>query len=212
MTPDARSVSHHLPHVLAQFDVDAGGRLVEKQDLRFVRQRLGDHQAALHAAGQRRDFVVLLVPQRQVLQHFLDIGRKGRLAEQAAAERHRRPHRRKHIGRKLLRHEPDQRAGDAVIGDDVVPVHQDAAARRIDDAADDADQRRLAGAVGAEQRENLAVADFQVDVLERLKAGGVGLVQMRDGNGGGHDGRERRLTPKAAPLWTCPRTGRSCRS
>ncbi len=54
MTPEARSVAHHVPHVLAQLDVDAGGRLVEKQDLRLVRQRLGDHHAALHAAGQRR--------------------------------------------------------------------------------------------------------------------------------------------------------------
>ena len=30
-------VAHHLPHVLAQFDVDAGGRLVEEQHLRLVR-------------------------------------------------------------------------------------------------------------------------------------------------------------------------------
>ena len=29
-----------------QLDVDAGGRLVEKQDLRLVRQRLGDQQGA----------------------------------------------------------------------------------------------------------------------------------------------------------------------
>ena len=47
--------SHQLPHVAAQLNVDAGGRLVEEQDLRFVRQRLGDHHAPLHAAGQRDD-------------------------------------------------------------------------------------------------------------------------------------------------------------
>jgi hypothetical protein len=39
-----------------------------------------------------------------------------------------------------------------------------------DDAADDADQRGLAGAVGAEQSENLALLDLQVDTLERLQA------------------------------------------
>ena len=47
--------AHDLPHVLAQLDVDAGGRLVEEQDLRLVRQRLGDQHAALHAARQRHD-------------------------------------------------------------------------------------------------------------------------------------------------------------
>ena len=73
MTPVSRSVAHHLPHVPAQLDVDAGGRLVEEQDLRLVRQRLGDHHPALHAAGQRHDLGVLLVPQRQVVQHLLDM-------------------------------------------------------------------------------------------------------------------------------------------
>src|SRR5208282_6610118 len=88
--------------------------------------------------------------------------------------------------RQLLRHQTDQRASGAIVRDDVMAGHRDAAAGRIDDAADDADQRRLAGPVRTEQRENLAVAYLQVDVLERLEAGGVGFVKMRDGNGGGH--------------------------
>src|SRR5208337_5027979 len=86
----------------------------------------------------------------------------------------------------FLRHKPDQRAGGAVFADDVMAGDQHAAARRLDDAADDADQRRLAGAVRAEQRENLAAANLKADVLERLKAGSVNFVKMRDGNGGGH--------------------------
>ena len=67
--------AHHLPHVLAQLDVDAGGRLVEEQDLRLVRQRLGDQHPALHAAGQRHDLAVLAVPQGQVLEHLRDVVR-----------------------------------------------------------------------------------------------------------------------------------------
>jgi len=51
-----------------------------------------------------------------------------------------------------------------------VTVHPDAALARIDDAADDADQRRLPCAVGTEQREDLSAADVQVDVLERQEA------------------------------------------
>ena len=42
--------ANDLPHVLAQFDVDAGSRLVEEEDLGFVREGLGDQDAALHAA------------------------------------------------------------------------------------------------------------------------------------------------------------------
>ena len=34
--------AHQLPHVASQLDIDAGGRLVEEQDLRLMRQRLGD--------------------------------------------------------------------------------------------------------------------------------------------------------------------------
>jgi hypothetical protein len=40
---------------------------------------------------------------------------------------------------------------------------------RRDDAADDVDQRGLAGAIGTEQREDLAAADLEADVLEGLK-------------------------------------------
>ena len=39
----------------------------------------------------------------------------------------------------------------------------------IDDAADDADEGGLAGAVRAEQAENLALRDVEVDVLQRRK-------------------------------------------
>ena len=60
------------------------------------------------------------------------------------------------VGVQFLRHQADQRARGAIVGDDVVAVDRDGARGRIDDAADDADQRGLAGAVRAEQREDLA--------------------------------------------------------
>ena len=79
---------------------------------------------------------------------------------------------------------PILRARGAVVADDVVAVHRHRAARRIDDAADDVDQRGLAGAVRPEQGEDLAVRDVEIDVLERLEARRVGLRQVRDGDGG----------------------------
>ena len=75
-----------VPHVLPQFDVYTCRRFVEKQDLRFVRQRLGDEHTTLHAAGQSRTYRVFLVPERKRLQHFLQVFRVGTLAEQTTTE------------------------------------------------------------------------------------------------------------------------------
>ena len=98
---------NHVPHVLAQFHVYAGGRLVQEQYCRFVREGLGNGNAALHAARQGHDDVVFLVPQRQGAQDFLDIVRIGRLAEQAAAERHRRKYAFESLAGELLWNQPD---------------------------------------------------------------------------------------------------------
>jgi len=76
----------HLPHVAPQLDVDAGGRLVEEQDLRLVRERLGDHHPPLHPSGERHDLAVSLVPEGELAEHLLDVGRVLGLAEETPAE------------------------------------------------------------------------------------------------------------------------------
>ena len=108
---DARvaQAPHQRPHVAAQLDVDAGGRLVEEEDLGLVRERLGDEDAALHPARQRHDLVVALLPQRQLAQHLLQVRGIRRAAEEPAAEAHRRPHGLEHVGVQLLGHEADLR-------------------------------------------------------------------------------------------------------
>jgi len=47
-----------------------------------------------------------------------------------------------------------------------VPVNEHLATARVDDAADDIDQRGLAGAVRAEQPEDLTLVDLEINVLE----------------------------------------------
>jgi hypothetical protein len=86
-----------------------------------------------------------------------------------AAEADGRPHRLEQVGRKLLRHEADQLAGGAVVAGVVVAGDRHGAGGRNHQPADDVDQRRLAGAVGAEERQDFALADVEVDALERLK-------------------------------------------
>ena len=187
VTPEARKERHDLPHVLAQFDVDTGRRLVEEQDARLVRQRFGDQEPALHAAGERPDFIALLVPQRQIAQHLGNEIGIVTLAEEPAAEGHRPPHGLESIGRQLLRHEADQRARVAIVLDDVVPIDGDFALRGIDDPAYDVDQRRLAGAVRPQQGEDFTIVYVEIDVLESAKAGGIGFRDVRDGNDRLHD-------------------------
>ena len=40
------------PELLAQFDINPGGRLIQHEDRGGVHQRLGDEQTTLHAARQ----------------------------------------------------------------------------------------------------------------------------------------------------------------
>ena len=88
-----------------------------------------------------------------------------------------------------LRSRADRRAEDARL-----------AAGRVDQRGKDADQRRLAGAVRAEQGEEIAGLDGQRDALEGFDAVRVGLAQLDDverwglghGVGAGNAVRSRR--------------------
>ncbi len=144
-------------------------------------QGLGDQHAPLHAARQVDDLLVALVEQREVGKHFLDLRVVARLAEQAARERDRSPHRLEGVDMHLLRHQPDQAARGAVVAHDVVPADRDAAAAGVDNAAHDGDQRRLAGAVRPQKSEDFALHDVEVDALQRVEAVLVGLRQRSDG-------------------------------
>ena len=82
------------------------------------------------------------------------------------------------IGVQFLRHQADQGPRGAIRCDDVVAIDRYAALARIGDAADDADQRGLAGAVRSQQRKNLAALDVKIDIVQRLEAGAIGLRQI----------------------------------
>src|SRR5262249_61750615 len=72
-------------NVGARFDIEADGRLVEKQEARLVQQRAGDLDAPQLAAGQVAHLVVGAVAQRDPLQYFS--GPPARLARPAAMYR-----------------------------------------------------------------------------------------------------------------------------
>ena len=68
-----------------------------------------------------------------------------------------------------------------------MPSKQDSAARRLLDAVDGADQRALAGAVGADDGHDLAGGDLERDVGQRLGVA-VEEVEVLDFQEGGTHG------------------------
>src|SRR6186997_3395326 len=109
------------------------------------------------------------------------MGRIRRLAEQATAETDRTPDALERVGMQFLRNQADFRSRRAIVADDVMAVGDDGPFARRDDAADDVDQRRLARAIGTEQREDFATPDLQIDMLEGDGTTRVGLADPGDG-------------------------------
>jgi hypothetical protein len=80
----------------------------------------------------------------------------------------------------VLRRQPDRLARLLVVVDRVVAEDADRPRGRLSQAGRAVDQRRLAGAVGPEQAEELARVDVERDALQRLDASGVALDEVGD--------------------------------
>ena len=72
-----------------------------------------------------------------------------------------------------------RRRGEVALG----AVEHDAARGRLQAAGDDLDQRRLAGAVVAEQGHHLAAADVEADAAQRFDGAEIldDVVELKDG-------------------------------
>ncbi len=137
-----------------------GECFVDHQDVRIDMDRHGEREPDVHAARIDLDRLVDEVADvgecRDRIEARFDLGpgqsQHGAVEEHvfAAAE----------LGVETCA-ELEQR-GDA-------SAHIDHAARRRENAADDLQQGRLAGAVAADQADRLAVADIQIDVVQRME-------------------------------------------
>ena len=65
---------------------------------------------------------------------------------------------------------PASRERARVPAGDRLAADEDLAAGRLDHAGEDLDQRRLAGAVVADQADDLAAVDMKIDAAERIDA------------------------------------------
>ncbi len=176
---------------------DQGGEaergFVQHQQARAAHQGAADRQHLLLAAGQRAAALghALLEPRKQREDALQPAGAIG-LAAVGGVGAHLQVFRNAHA-----RENPAafRRLGDAQPGDfvrrhvgDVLPVEFDLAGAGAGLAEDRHHQRRLAGAVGADQGDDLARLDLEVDALQRLDLA-VGRAQAADREQGRCGGR-----------------------
>src|ERR1022692_2804000 len=173
-------VAQEFPHRAAHLDVHAGRRFVQYQQFRFVHESARDHEAALHAARERARNRVAAVPQLQLFEiDFRALfGERSLDAVEAGLVHDDRECRFELIEIDFLRHDADARLRGFELTVDVVPEHLDETAGLVDERRHDADDGRFAGAVGAEQREEVALLDGKIDSLERLDTVLVGLGEL----------------------------------
>ncbi len=176
-------------HVLFLFEIHAGHRLVEQQQVRLHRQRPAELDALLQTIRQAAD------------RNFADGGDFKKIDDllDAAAMldllAHRRPiaqylpeksppHLQRPPGKNVVKrgHAAKQRqilegAGDAARGRRMrphafphLPFEGDAAGVRLVEAVDDVEHGGFAGAIGADNGADLAFADVERDASERADA------------------------------------------
>ena len=178
-----------VPQLPAKLDVDARGRLVEHQDRRRVDHRLGHQQPPLHAARQGARISVGLVGQMHRGEQLVGLPlAPWRIPYSPAWISSASRGREERVEQDLLRDDPDRAFGVARVLVDVEAPDGRPAAAFADQPGEDVDQRRLAGAVGAEQPEDLAARHVEADVVERQLAlaalARIGLRQRFDSDCG----------------------------
>jgi hypothetical protein len=174
--PVCLQVAHELHHLLGLGDTERRGRLVHDHELGAVNERPRDrHRLPLTAGEQRDGDANGGKVDADALEQLLGLGAATFLVDEGASRELRAEEK---VGgdvagvdqRQILVDRRDagfHRVLGAGQGQGLTVEQQLALVRRVE-TGDDLDQRGLARAVVAEQGQDLAGADLEVDVLERL--------------------------------------------
>ena len=157
------------PHVGSDLGVEAGCRLIQEQDGRVVDHRHRDVQATLHPAAVAPGDPVGGVGQAEPLEQFL-----GALLERGAAHSVELALQTQvlaagglDVDRRALRDDADAPAHAVGVGDHIEPVDERPPGIGLGQRGQDLHGGRLAGAVGAEQREHAPRCDRERQPIER---------------------------------------------
>src|SRR5208283_4301867 len=156
--------------------IEAGGRLVEKQNLRMMEQSFGELDAALHASGKSFHAIGAAVEQSDAGEDFVDSRFEFGAAQ--TVEVSLMPE--VFVGGQLgvdtlgLEDNADVAAQGSGLADGVEAGDRGAARGRDHERRKNAEESSFAAAVGAEQPEEFSRANFKGNAVER----GAVLIAM----------------------------------
>src|SRR4051794_4844501 len=169
-----------LPRAAPGGGVEAGRRLVEEDQLGVADERQREVEPAQLPAGELARLGVLLALQPDERDDLVRIAgvrvEPGEVGERLA-------HANELVDPGLLEHDPHPLAHRPRPLAGIEAEDADVAARPVPVALEDLDRRRLPRAVRAQQPEDLAALDAEVDAADGLDAL-VGLAQIADFDGG----------------------------
>jgi hypothetical protein len=170
-----------IPERETALGVEPGGGLVHEEHRRSVEDRAGDHQSLCHPAGQRIDGCLRPLRELELLEELAgDPPRLRRAdAEETTVEVQVLPHAELAVERVRLRDDANQLLGGRGVPHDVDARDEGPAGGRDDPGREHPRRRRLAGAVRAEQAEDLPFPDRQVQLVDGAEIGpGVNLREV----------------------------------
>jgi hypothetical protein len=214
-----RQLGQRVPELAPRDGIDAGGRLVEQEDARLGHEGAGQGELLLHAAAQpagQAPGEALQAKHGQVaLPSRLDVahGDTPQLTHVAKVLGH---------AEVLVQAERLREVADVRARVPRRPAEQlRLARRRLHHATQDLERRRLAGAVGPDESEDLPGADLEIDAAHRRDRA-VALDEPARADGDGRIGHRRacrvgqllpstRISPSAGiPGLANPTAPRSC--
>ena len=207
--PRSHRLADHRPGLAAGRGVEPGGRLVEEQELGVADEAEGHVESALLATREGLDPGAGLLGEPDQPDDLVDLARG---AVVAGVHPQHLGHREVGVDGGLLEHDADPFAQveAAVSWVGAQDRHRAGVARPV--ALEDLHERGLAGAVGSEHGQHLALVDMEVDALQGLEAA-VGLPQPThlDGDHAPRSARSRRRPRQCRGCrWTRAVTEGSC--
>eukprot|EP00636_Phaeomonas_parva_P015505 CAMPEP_0118885786 /NCGR_PEP_ID=MMETSP1163-20130328/24117_1 /TAXON_ID=124430 /ORGANISM="Phaeomonas parva, Strain CCMP2877" /LENGTH=345 /DNA_ID=CAMNT_0006823857 /DNA_START=264 /DNA_END=1299 /DNA_ORIENTATION=- len=181
------------PHDLPVLGIEARRGLVQVQDGRRAYDGNADREAPAHAAGELPrlggEGVAIEAHGYGHALHLRAASARVREALGAAEELKVLFHGELRPNHLELRHDAEHRAERVGLRIDVEAAHEDLARRLGEHAAEHLDRRRLAGAVGPEQREGLAEGDCQIQTAHGQEGGLLRVAGVLDHEPRDRDGR-----------------------
>ena len=168
------------PHLAPELDIHTRRRLIENEQLRFMDESARDHQSTFHPAGEHTRRRIPFFPQPQLLQIFLRSWQSHRARNPIIPRliHHDTLHFLEDAEIEFLGNDADARSGLTSIHIQIVPQHFHSSACFVDQADNDADNGRFAGAIRTQETEKFPLRHHQIDPLERHHAIGIDFFQL----------------------------------